>query len=414
MKRILIILFLYGAPCLLAGKSSTLHNAEDPFFFKITAERGDGMYTLFRKYKLDPTSCNIQKFLELNKLELNQNLMEGRSYQLPILIYNYDGISIRSSIGDTDFEKAKRIQLYNEYILAQGLRKTHYVDSRVLWVPYNEIYCEEGREKSTEIQDKKTGIEDNSGKKDIKGYVNEPLFGESFAKVPIEDYTLKDKVFYVISGHGGPDPGAICTNAPKMMCEDEYAYDVALRLARNLMQHGATVHVIIQDKNDGIRTEKYLECDTDEKTITGKTLPINQKKRLKQRVDIVNELYAKHKKEGKKDQVMISIHVDSRSTGTRQDVFFYHSEGSKSGKKTAELLHKTFDKKYELFQKGRGYKGFVEPRPLYVLKYSHPTAVFVEMANIKNLNDHQRLILDTNRQAIANWLFEGLRDSVLK
>ncbi len=414
MKNVLIILLMFLATGFASGARWATDRAEDPFFFKVTAERGDGMYTLFRKYKLEPTSCNIQKFLELNGLELNQNLIEGRSYQLPILIYNYDGVSIRSSIGDTDFDKAKRIQSYNEYILAQGLRKTHYVDSRILWVPYNEIYCEEKRAKSTELPEKKVVTEEPAGKKEIKGYVDEPLFGEDYSRVPIEDFVLKNKVFYVISGHGGPDPGAICTDAPKMMCEDEYAYDVALRLARNLMQHGATVHVIVQDKNDGIRNEKYLDCDTDEKTITGKTLPINQKKRLKQRVDIVNELYAEHKKEGIKDQVMISIHVDSRSTGTRQDVFFYHAEGSKSGKKTANIIHETFDMKYEQFQKGRGYKGFVEARPLYVLKYSHPTAVFVELANIKNKNDHQRLILDTNRQAIANWLFEGLRDSVLK
>jgi len=413
MKRILILLFLFGAAVLLSGSGWTLERAEDPFFFKITAEKGDGMYILFRKYKLEPASCNIQKFLEMNDVQLNQNLIEGRSYQLPILIYNYDGVSIRSSIGDTDFEKAKRIQLYNEYILAQGLRKTHYIDSRILWVPYNEIYCGEARSKSTELKEKKAPVEEDPGKKDIRGFYYESLFGENYAKVPIEDYTLKNKVFYVLSGHGGPDPGAICTDAPKMMCEDEYAYDVCLRLARNLMQHGATVHIIVQDKNDGIRDEKYLECDTDEKTSTGKTLPINQKKRLKQGVDIINELYAEHKKDGIKDQVMISVHIDSRSTGTRQDVFFYHTEGSKSGKKTADLLHKTFDKKYEQFQKGRGYKGFVEPRPLYVLKYSHPTAVFVELANIKNKNDHQRLILNANRQALANWLFEGLRDSLL-
>lgn len=413
MKRVLIILFVFAAMVLLSGYKGTADRAEDPFFFKITAEKGDGMYILFRKYKLEPTSCNIQKFLELNDLELNQNLIEGRSYQLPILIYNYDGISIRSSIGDTDFEKAKRIQAYNEYILAQGLRKTHYIDSRILWVPYNEIYCEEARTKSTELKEKKQPVEENTGTKKIQGYIDEPLFGENYARVPIEDYTLKNKVFYILPGHGGPDPGAICTDAPKMMCEDEYAYDVCLRLARNLMQHGATVHIIVQDKNDGIRDEKYLDCDTDEKTSTGKTMPINQKKRLKQGVNIINDLYAEHKKEGVKDQVMISIHIDSRSTGTRQDVFFYHTEGSKSGKKAADLLHKTFDEKYELFQKGRGYKGFVEPRPLYVLQYSHPTAVFVELANIKNKNDHQRLILNTNRQAIANWLFEGLRDSVL-
>ena len=39
--------------------------------------------------------------------------------------------------------------------------------------------------------------------------------------------------------------------------EDEYAYDVALRLARNLMQEGAEVRIIIQDAKDGIREDVY-------------------------------------------------------------------------------------------------------------------------------------------------------------
>ncbi|MBK8153354.1 MAG: hypothetical protein IPK61_10060 [Saprospiraceae bacterium] len=66
------------------------------------------------------------------------------------------------------------------------------------------------------------------------------------------------------------------------LCEDEYAYDVSLRLAKKLMEEGATVHIIVQDKNDGIRDEKYLDCDEDEICATGCQIPISQKKRLRQ------------------------------------------------------------------------------------------------------------------------------------
>ncbi|MBK9743821.1 MAG: N-acetylmuramoyl-L-alanine amidase [Saprospiraceae bacterium] len=38
-----------------------------------------------------------------------------------------------------------------------------------------------------------------------------------------------------------------------------------------------------------------------------------------------------------------------------------------------------------------------------------PTMVFVELANIRNLADQERLLINSNRQALANWLFEGLR-----
>ncbi|GHU63543.1 hypothetical protein FACS1894123_06510 [Bacteroidia bacterium] len=55
----------------------------------------------------------------------------------------------------------------------------------------------------------------------------------------------------MVSGYGGPDCGVIANVDGHKLHEDEYAYDIMLRLARSLMGHGATVHVIIQDKKDG-------------------------------------------------------------------------------------------------------------------------------------------------------------------
>ncbi|MBK7872679.1 MAG: N-acetylmuramoyl-L-alanine amidase [Saprospiraceae bacterium] len=75
---------------------------------------------------------------------------------------------------------------------------------------------------------------------------------------------LKGKIFYLSSGHGGPDPGATTRRAGRTICEDEYAYDVALRLCRLLVSHGATAYMIVRDPNDGIRSEELLKCDQDE------------------------------------------------------------------------------------------------------------------------------------------------------
>lgn len=38
---------------------------------------------------------------------------------------------------------------------------------------------------------------------------NEPLFGEKLAKYTIDSDELNGACFYLVSGHGGPDPGAI-------------------------------------------------------------------------------------------------------------------------------------------------------------------------------------------------------------
>ena len=122
----------------------------------------------------------------------------------------------------------------------------------------------------------------------------------------------------------------------------------------------------------------------------------------------VNELSLKDKSDGISDQMVIIIHVDSRSEGTRQDVFFYHLEGSKKGEEIANNIQDTFKQKYDRFQKGRGYHGTVKARNLYVLRNTNPPAVFIELANIRNQADQKRIIHASNRQALANWIFEGV------
>ena len=231
-----------------------------------------------------------------------------------------------------------------------------------------------------------------------------PLFGKDHQELKLIDEDLKGAVFYLVSGHGGPDPGAIGDYGKKKLHEDEYAYDITLRLAKNLMQKGATVHIIVQDANDGIRSDAYLEPDKDE-TVMGQPIPLKQTPRLKQRCDAINELY---KKEKSKYQRCIEIHLDSRSQKEQLDVFFYHHEGSKKGKEMAETLRKTFENNYKKHQPNRGFSGTVSSRNLYMLKNTNPVAVFVELANIRNSKDQQRFLLESNRQALANWLTNGI------
>ena len=125
--------------------------------------------------------------------------------------------------------------------------------------------------------------------------------------------------FYVVSGHGGPDPGAIGRVGKHELHEDEYAYDIAPRLARNLMQEGAEVHIIIQDAKDGIRDDAYLS-NSKRETCMGDPIPLNQVQRLQQRCDKINALYRNDRKNYKYCRA-IFIHVDSRSKGTQTDVF---------------------------------------------------------------------------------------------
>lgn len=233
-----------------------------------------------------------------------------------------------------------------------------------------------------------------------------PIFGKKYQQVPAIDNQLEGAIYYLVSGHGGPDPGAIGKYGNYTLSEDEYAYDVTLRLARNLMSHGATVYLIIQDKDDGIRDEPILTMDRQERTIANEPLPLNQKQRLKQRTDEINKLY--HQNKGK-FQRLIAIHIDSRSKGQNIDVFFYHHKNSRRGKKLAGEIQQVFKAKYDKHQPGRNYHGTVSPRSeLYMVRNTLPPIVYVELGNIRNYRDQLRFVISDNRQALANWMELGI------
>ncbi|TMU55516.1 N-acetylmuramoyl-L-alanine amidase family protein [Flagellimonas algicola] len=233
-----------------------------------------------------------------------------------------------------------------------------------------------------------------------------PIFGEDYATVESLSDRLKNTVYYLISGHGGPDPGAVENYAGKLISEDEYAYDVTLRLARELLSHGAEVHIIVRDENDGIRDSRILDLDTDEVAYPDKPIPLNQKKRLEQRVNVVNRLYLQNRG---KYQRLIVTHVDGRASGTNIDVFFYHHHKSKNGKRLAECIHQTFQKKYKKFQPNRKYTGTFKDRSnLYLVKNTLPAIAYIEIGNIRSEKDQRRILDPDNRQALAKWISEGV------
>lgn len=235
--------------------------------------------------------------------------------------------------------------------------------------------------------------------------VHYEIFGSKHADIEITSNDLKGAVYYLMSGHGGPDPGAVGKYNGFQVCEDEYAYDVTLRLARNLISEGATVYLITRDKNDGIRDLQNLKADKDEVCYPNSTIPLNHIRRLRQRTDAVNKLYKKHKGA---HQRMIAMHIDSRSVRENIDIFFYHDKRSKTGKKSCSILRDTIEAKYREHQPNRGYTGTVSSRNLYVIRNTYPTAIFIELGNMNHQRDVKRLIIPSNRQAVANWLHAGL------
>ena len=228
----------------------------------------------------------------------------------------------------------------------------------------------------------------------------EPLFGKEYAAYTVTSSSLKGATFYLVSGHGGPDPGCIGKYRERELHEDEYAYDIVLRLGRELLKRGAKVHFIIQDAKDGIRNAAVLN-NSNRETCMGKAIPLNQVARLQQRCDAINRLYRKDKSKYKR---AVFIHVDSRARGKQTDTYFYYAPGSRYGKRLAQKIRQTFKAKYDRHQPNRGFEGTVSERNLFVLRKSVPVAVFLEVGNIQNARDQKRLVIADNRQALANWI----------
>jgi len=402
MVNLLKLLLLGGFFLLLSAQT-----AENPKYHKVPAVPGDGVYSLLRRYGLAAHSCNHDEFYKLNKLSKTDGLRVGQYYYVPILLYTFNGKTIRSSIGKDDWDLAVSIQTYNETMHKDGSRTQSFQENKILWVPHHLLHCPTP-DMDVEVPSLETAGETEEPTNNTGGSRIFPIFGPKYQHVPLEGTKLRGKVYYIVSGHGGPDPGAMGRKSNHTLCEDEYAYDVALRLTRNLIAQGATAYMIVRDNSDGIRDEEFLDCDYDEVVWGDKAIPRDQKLRLHQRSDAINELYEKHLKQGVVHQQAIIIHVDSRSKREQTDLFFYYHPSSSSSKQIALDLQETMRRKYRKYRASGEYHGSVTPRDLHMLRETKPPSVYIELGNIRNSFDQLRIVPNSNRQALANWLYEGL------
>ena len=237
-----------------------------------------------------------------------------------------------------------------------------------------------------------------------------PILGPDNEKVTIESDELKGVVYYIISGHGGRDPGATGKRNGKYIYEDEYAYDISLRLGRNLIKQGATVYFLTRD-DDGIRDDEFLPADHDEKHLGGEYVGSSSSSRVKTRVKKINQLHRKHS--GARLERVIELHVDAHAVSKQIDIDFYYN--SASGKQLAQTLRRSLEKQYKQVRPDRGYNGRITRKTSwYTLREAIPVTTYIELGNIHHRGDQLRIIQWDNRQLIADWLALGfLEDASL-
>lgn len=378
-------------------------NAQTTYVQANTLE-GEGAILFLKRFDIY-NSCNLKQFFVLNQLKENAVIGAGKRYFLPIQIRAYDGKSIRSTLKTTDLRLALRLQSYNEGMNAMGYKAADFRVDKQLWIPYNELFCKEEA-----IDDE---VEPVSGNPELAATNGKtmgpyPIFGEEYATIPVRSRRLTGCVFYLLSGHGGPDPGASIVYNGHTMYEDEYAYDITLRVARHLMAHGALVYILVRDPDDGIRDEPFLDEDKDERCWVNKPIPHSQKLRLEQRTNVVNALYVENKQKGSKYQRCIDFHLDSESSTLNMDMSFFFRYKSEAGREFAISLSKAMGEKYKEAQPNRAYRGFIQARNLHVVRETLPVSLLVELGNLKSSRDRKRFTIVENRKLLAEWLAYAL------
>ena len=145
-------------------------------------------------------------------------LQLAKTYRLPIYVYDYNDKSIRSTINNQDYDLAVYIQHYNEQMHEDGLREYDYRSDKQLWVPIHALNCiseDEVKkinpiEKEDEVDVNLSDHKEETEQEDKTALRTEvfPIFGKDYENTPIYTEKLKGQVYYLISGHGGPDPGS--------------------------------------------------------------------------------------------------------------------------------------------------------------------------------------------------------------
>lgn len=210
---------------------------------------------------------------------------------------------------------------------------------------------------------------------------------------PAENSGTKQRIPIIDAGHGGIDANGNYTtgNAKryKFTGEDQngleiFEGDINRKIAQKLIAKLKAANLPYHDLNS-----------TDASDLS-----------LKERVEIADNLYAQNKY-----HYYLSIHSNSASTDlegkgtTAQGFEIYTSPGTTTSDMFAKIAAKTYKQHFP----DRAFRGLKEAS-FYVLKYTDCPAFLVENLFFDNFEEAKFLSSDAGQEAIANCLFEVVRD----
>jgi len=218
-------------------------------------------------------------------------------------------------------------------------------------------------------------------------------------------------------GHGGLDPGAIIPVAdgdgnPVVITEDEYAYDISMRLARVLIRHGASVDFTVLAPDHQIRNsinarhtfvhrknEVYNDREHN-KNIAWR--PVGTIEGLDLRKTIASRSIAKASSAARRQGTLfIAIHADNSADLPDGKAVLFDGDNAKELAASQELA--------AVIAQHLGTSSFLRQQSLRVLK-NNPAdaAVLVEARNIHYPQSAWALRSDRLREQDALMICEGI------
>lgn len=227
---------------------------------------------------------------------------------------------------------------------------------------------------------------------------------------------LKDWRIVLDPGHGGRDPGAIVSNEDGRnravhVVEDEYVYDIALRLYKKLKMEGADVELTVISPNHHIRENLRATITfVHEQNEVYNSESANRKNsfsvrpalaNINQRVRIANQFF-KGARRGR--TLFVSIHADNSPNRPKGPLVIYHERKGKIDSRSrtfAQVMQKTLDHPSLPAQIGG--------RNLAVLRNNTAYAeILVEIRNVHDKGEAWALRFHSRRDEDADRIFQGI------
>ena len=360
----------------------------------LTVKEGDSLWKISSQYNI--TMETLKKW---NNLE-SEILYKGQEIQL------YEGVlkdlirSDESSVKPEEIKKEEPVILPPVKLAALNFEPPLYysrpTDSR--YQP-NRVYSEEDLESPWQNYKKASQL------------LND--FNQAIDTLQPLGTDLDGYKIVLDPGHGGLDPGAIVENQDGrgnkvFVVEDEYCYDIALRVYKDLKRYGAEVFLTVISPNQTIRQspDASLTFVNEKNEVWNDSLlnknnrsdcwPVGGQNGLNQRVELVEKFL---KSAPQEKTLFISIHADNQPYTGEGTVILYHPD--EEGEESQELA--------DFMTDYLGMGSYSHSQELRVLDGNPAGAsVLIETRNLAYPNNSWAIRNENLRQNDADRIIRGI------